>query len=214
MHVARNVCLAITASIAALTVCNCRAADFDLQSDLEAILNEEGLTGIAWSLLREDGDVGTGATGLRDNSSQLTFTANTRFHIGSLTKSLLATGVLRLATQGLIDLDAPASRYLPDVSFVSPWKGHSEVTVRHLLDHTSGLSDAYLWQVFSERPDPQTPLSAAFPDPKTQLRIRSQPGSRFSYSNMGYTLLGMIIESVADRRYEAYLGRIGVRPHF
>ena len=50
---------------------------------------------------------------------------NTRFHVGSLTKSLLATGGLRLVTEGLIELDAPASRYLPDLSFDNSWNGSS-----------------------------------------------------------------------------------------
>jgi CubicO group peptidase (beta-lactamase class C family) len=122
-----------------------------------------------------------------------------------MTKSLLATGVLRLVTEGVIELDAPASRYLPYLSFDNPWKGLADVTVRHLLDHTSGLNDAHMWQMFSERSKPDTPLIAAFPEPETQLRIRSRPGSRFSYSNMGYTLLGMIIESVVGGRYEEYL---------
>jgi len=202
---ARNIYLAIVATIAVLSVSNCRAAETDLQSDLEIILIEEGLTGIAWSLIGENGKVSLGALGLRDNPSQSNFTIDTRFHVGSLTKSLLATGVLRLATEGLIELDAPASRYLSNFSFENPWKGLADVTVRHLLDHTSGLNDAHLWQLFSERPKPNAPLIAAFPEQEVQLQIRSRPGSRFSYSNMGYTVLGMIIESIVDGSYETYL---------
>lgn len=195
----------MVATIAVLPVSNCRAAATDLPSDLEIILIEEGLTGVAWSLIGENGEVSLGATGLRDNPSQSNFTIDTRFHVGSLTKSLLATGVLRLATEGLIELDAPASRYLSNLSFENPWKGLADVTVRHLLDHTSGLNDAHLWQLFSERPKPKTPLIAAFPEQEVQLRIRSRPGSRFSYSNMGYTVLGMIIESIVGGSYETYL---------
>ena len=122
-----------------------------------------------------------------------------------MTKSLLATGVLRLATEGLVELDAPVSRYLPNLDFENPWKGRVVVSVRHLLDHTSGLNDAYLWQMFSERPDPKTALIAAFPEQEVQLLIRSRPGSRFSYSNMGYTLLGLIVESAVGGAYETYL---------
>lgn len=205
MLLARNIYLAMVATIAVLPVSNCRAAATDLPSDLEIILIEEGLTGVAWSLIGENGEVSLGATGLRDNPSQSNFTIDTRFHVGSLTKSLLATGVLRLATEGLIELDAPASRYLSNLSFENPWKGLADVTVRHLLDHTSGLNDAHLWQLFSERPKPKTPLIAAFPEQEVQLRIRSRPGSRFSYSNMGYTVLGMIIESIVGGSYETYL---------
>jgi len=195
----------VVATVAVLSVSVCPAADPVLQSSIEAVLAEEGLTGIAWSLVGEDGDVSLGTAGLRDNPSRIDFTVQTRFHVGSLTKSLLATGVLRLVTEGLIELDAPASRYLPNIAFSNPWKSSSEVTVRHLLDHTSGLNDAHMWQMFSERPNPDTPLVETFPEPETMLRIRSRPGSRFSYSNMGYTLLGLIIESVTGRRYETYL---------
>ena len=197
--------LAMIAAISVLWVSVCGATETELQRDIEAVLSGEGLTGIAWALVDENGDVNLGAAGLRDKPAEVNFTISTRFHVGSLTKSLLATGVLRLATEGRIDLDAPASRYLYGLSCSNPWARLSEVTVRHLLDHTSGLNDAHMWQMFSERPGPDTPLIAAFPDPQTQLRIRSRPGSRFSYSNMGYTLLGMIIESVVEDRYEAYL---------
>jgi CubicO group peptidase (beta-lactamase class C family) len=205
MLLARNIYLATAALVAVLSVSYCGAAEPNLQSDLDEVLVKEGLTGVAWSLIGENGEVSLGATGLRDNLFQSDFTINTRFHVGSMTKSLLATGVLRLVTEGVIELDAPASRYLPDLSFENPWKGLADVTVRHLLDHTSGLNDANMWQMFSERPKPETPLIAAFPEPETQLRIRSRPGSRFSYSNMGYTLLGMIIESVVGGSYEVYL---------
>jgi CubicO group peptidase (beta-lactamase class C family) len=99
----------------------------------------------------------------------------------------------------------PAIRYLPNLFPDNPPAGFSDITVRHLLDHTAGLNDAHMWQIFSERADPDAQLITAFPDPKIQLQVRSQPGSRFSYSNMGYTLLGMILESVVGTRYETYL---------
>ncbi|MGI9249416.1 MAG: serine hydrolase domain-containing protein [Woeseiaceae bacterium] len=176
-----------------------------MQSRIEEVLAEERLTGIAWALVGENGDVRLGATGFRDNATQSGFTTDTRFHVGSVTKSLLSTGVLRLATTGAIELDSPVARYLPDLRFDNPWRGNSQVTVRHLLDHTSGLEDARMWQMFSERAKADTPLLAAFPDSQELLRIRSRPGSRFSYSNLGYTILGLIIESVAGDRYETYL---------
>ncbi|MEQ9561605.1 MAG: serine hydrolase domain-containing protein, partial [Woeseiaceae bacterium] len=135
-----------------------------------------------------------------------------RFHVGSLAKSVLATGVLRLATEGRIDIDAPIMNYLPGLVLMNLWMGSTDVTVRHLLDHTSGLNDAQLWHIFSERADPDAPLIAAFPDPGSQLKVRSRPGSRFSYSNIGYTLLGMIIEVVVGDRYETYLDEFVLAP--
>lgn len=185
----------------------CQAAQGNLESELEEVLAAEGLTGIAWALANEKGEVSLSAAGTRDSTTETRFTIDTRFHIGSVMKSLLATGILRLATVGSIELDAPADHYLPNLSFDNPWQDRTRVTVRHLLDHTAGLDDAHMWQMFSERPKPNTPLVAAFPEPSDLLRIRSRPGSRFSYSNMGYTLLGLIIETVTKENYETYLDK-------
>lgn len=180
-------------------------AENNLQRDMEKLLAEEALAGVAWALLNSDGSESLGAAGLQDNFENVPFDRNTRFHVGSITKSLLATGVLRLVTIGQLDLDAPVSRYLPDLPFENPWQAESPVTVRHLLDHTSGLDDARLWQMFSERAQPDTPLLEAFPASLLPLEIRARPGSRFSYSNSGYALLGLLIEAVVKTRYESYL---------
>lgn len=198
---------AFAVTTAALLCLAGRIAAADPQETIETILTDEGLTGVAWTLIHGPREVSIGSAGVQDSVAGSGFSPDTRFHVGSLTKSLLATGVLRLASEGRVELDAPASRYLPDLAFDNPWSGSVDVTVRHLLDHTSGLSDAHMWHLFSERADPDGSLIAAFPDPATQLRIRSRPGSRFSYSNMGYTLLGMVIETIVGDRYESYLDR-------
>lgn len=182
-----------------------RTDDASLQSDLDTILAEEGLTGIAWMLLDGSGETRSAANGFRDNEARIEFTTDTRFHVGSVSKVFLATGILRLASTGVIELDDPVSRYLPELPLNNPWIARSPVTVRHLLDHTSGLQDALLWQLFSERVVPDTPLIEAFPDPDSLLHIRVRPGTRFSYSNMGYALLGLVIEAATGERYESYL---------
>lgn len=205
-----RVCLAIASAVSVLWSFDGLATEASLQESIESILVEEGLTGIAWTVIDEE--VNIGSAGLQDNRSRSAFGPGTRFHIGSLTKTVLATGVLRLATEGRIDIDAPILNYLPGLHLTNPWEGSSDVTVRHLLDHTSGMNDAQLWHIFSERADPDASLIAAFPDPELQLRVRSQPGSRFSYSNTGYTLLGMIIEAVVGDRYETYLDEYVLAP--
>lgn len=209
---ARTACRLGLSALAFAWSSACLATEDSLQNDVERVLAEEGLAGIAWTLIDEKGEASVGSAGMRDNLSGAAFTPGTRYHVGSLTKAVLATGVLALATEGRIDLDAPASRYLPRLFSGQPPAGFSDITIRHLLDHTAGLDDAQLWQMFSQRADPDAPLIAAFPDPQRQLRVRARPGSRFSYSNTGYTLLGMIIESVAGARYESYLDEQLLRP--
>jgi len=179
--------------------------DISLEEEMSSILVQEKLVGVAWMLVTPKGGIETGAAGFSDNEAQSPFASQTRFHVGSVTKLLLSTGVLRMASTGLLELDDPADQYLPGLEFNNPWRDVAPVTVRHLLDHTSGLEDARLWQMFSERPQPDTALTDAFPDPEKLLQIRTRPGSRFSYSNMGYGLLGMIIESLGKQRYETWL---------
>ena len=125
------------AIIAVLLSCAGQAAKADLQQDIESVLVEEGLTGIAWALIGGSDEVSLGVAGLQDKLSGTAFAPNARFHVGSLTKTVLATGVLRLATEGRIDLDAPVLRYLPGLFPGTPPKNFSDITVRNLLDHTA-----------------------------------------------------------------------------
>ena len=179
------------------------APDTALRVQLERVLSEERLVGAAWATIDADGAVHTDAAGYRDNDARVPFTAATRFHVGSVAKAVLATGILRLVTEGRIGLDDPVRRILPALAIENPWESTHPVRVRHLLDHTSGLDDMRLRQMFSSRVAADAPLASAFRD--GDLRVRVPPGSRLSYSNTGYTVLGMIIETVTGVRYEDYL---------
>ena len=205
MSLTRVTPIVMALALAFFGVSDCSAATEDLDDALERTMSEQSLTGMVWSIVRGNGETTVGSAGVSDSETADRLSPDTRVHVGSLTKTLLATGILRLATEGRIDLDERAIHYLADLFPRDAPEGFSDITVRHLLDHTAGLSDAHMWQLFSERADPDAPLSAAFPHPSSQLQVRAQPGSRFSYSNMGYTLLGMIVESVVGERYETYL---------
>lgn len=177
------------------------AGMIELHADMEIAVEEGGLTGVVWATISPAG-IATGAAGLADAKRKKLLSADSKVQTGSIAKTFIATGILRLITEGRLALDSPVAPLLPDIKFDSHWTSSHPVLVRHLLDHTSGLDDARLWQVFSLGAVPDTPLSTSVRGP---LRIRSQPGSRLSYSNLGYTLLGMVIERVTGERYEQYL---------
>ncbi len=180
--------------------------------ELARVIADEGLAGAVWATVASDGGVETGATGLKDVRSGAALGPDDQVHVGSVAKTLLATGILRLVTEGRLELDAPVEDVLPDVRFVNPWGATDPVRVRHLLDHTSGLDDLHLWQFFSAKPAADTPLTAAFAGDPGLLRVRARPGTRFSYSNMGYALAGRVIESITGARYEQYLDAHLLRP--
>jgi CubicO group peptidase (beta-lactamase class C family) len=185
-----------------------------LTRDMATLLAQQELTGAVWATMdtATDPDIAVGATGLKHAHTGQPLTVEDRVHVGSVTKTVLATGVLRLISQDRLRLDTPVSELLPDVRFDNPWESTDPVRLRHLLDHTAGLDDARLWQVFSTQAQPDTPLVDAYVRDGGSLRIRSRPGTRFSYSNTGYGLLGGIIEAVTGERYERYLDTHLLRP--
>ncbi len=166
-------------------------------------LTSQGLQGAVWSTLA-DGNVVTGAASTRDARTGMPMQANDRVHVGSVAKTLLATGVLRLVTQGKLALDTPVAPLLPEIEFDNPWASTDPIRICHLLDHTAGLDDVRFSQAFTLVPREDTPLRDAF-DGRGPLRVRSRPGARHSYSNTSYTLLGMVVERITGTRYETYL---------
>jgi CubicO group peptidase (beta-lactamase class C family) len=175
------------------------AAD-DPAPRIAALLQAQGLAGAVWST-----PAGTGAAGLSDVQRAVPMRTDQRVHVGSVAKTVLATGILRLVSERRLTLDTPVAGLLPGMAFDNPWADSDPVRVRHLIDHTAGLDDARFWHVFTLQAGPDVPLAAAFPAGHGLLRVRSKPGTRFSYSNLGYTLLGMVIETVTRQRYERYL---------
>ncbi len=174
-----------------------------LAARIERAVADEQLVGVTWSLVTTEG-VTLGAAGIRDVSRGTRLAPSDRMHVGSVTKTLVATGVLALITEGRIALDAHVSALLPGVVIENPWNTSAPLRVRHLLDHTGGLDDARLWQVFTARGNPDAPLATAL-GARATITVRHVPGARFSYSNSSYLLLGLLIERVTGERYETWL---------
>ncbi|MFD9074884.1 serine hydrolase domain-containing protein [Streptomyces lasiicapitis] len=141
-------------------------------------------------------------SGLANVKSQAPVHPDSRFRIGSLTKMFTATAVLQLVGEHRVGLDAPVERYLPGVV-----RGHGNdgrvITVRQLLQHTSGLPD------FLDHLKPQDILKdpLVHRDPRDLVNLALEhprvfePGTDWDYSNTGYLLAGMIIEKVTGHSY-------------
>lgn len=186
------------------------AAPHDLAGAVGHELKAQGLQGAVWSLLGSDGGVQTGAAGVKDARDGRAMAPDDRVHVGSVAKTVLATGMLRLVSQGRLTLDSPLGELLPQVAFDNPWSATDTLRLRHLLDHTACLDDARLSQVFTLAPAADTPLAALVD--RVPLTVRCRPGTRHSYSNTGYTLLGMVVEAVTGQRYEAWASAQLLRP--
>jgi len=164
-----------------------------------------------------------GASGFADLMDGTPMPPEGAFRIGSITKMFTATVIVQLAEDGVLTLDDPMALWLPKVADQLPYG--DQITLRHLLTHTSGLfsvveHEAYWADLFSEMEiDEDTgavTLACVQRDPHDTLgryvygkNANFEPGARWSYSNTNYTLLGMVIEAAAEVPLaEAYRTRI------
>ena len=162
--------------------------------------------GLSVALIDEQGTRWTGATGLATIRTSTPATPQTIVPWFSMTKIMTATAVLQLTDRGKLDLDAPASRYLPEFAPVPRRANDPPVTVRHLLNHSSGLPNP-IPVAWVHPADATGPDNRAFTHRLLARRIRltASPGGRTAYSNLGYLVLGEVIARASGVRYEDYI---------
>ncbi len=130
-------------------------------------------------------------------------TPQTPFFIGSVTKSFTALAVMQLVEAGKVELDAPVQRYLPWFR-VADSEASALMTVRHLLNQTSGLSmiaGNVALADFDDRPDAAERRIRAL----ATVKITRPVGSKWEYSNLNYNILGLIVETVSGEPYAEYI---------
>jgi CubicO group peptidase (beta-lactamase class C family) len=143
------------------------------------------------------------AFGLENLETGTPAAANTIYKIGSNTKQFTATAILLLAEAGALTLDDPLSRHLPDFPHAS------EVTLRQMLTHTSGLGNF----TNTHPPEKIMQMSRLDYDQKALLAAMAAtdplfvapPGTAWSYSNTAYVLLGIVVEKVSGQSWGAFL---------
>ena len=127
-----------------------------LEEDLKKAAASENLTGAVWSTVSDD-IVTTGAIGLMNADTKEILENDDRVLIGSVTKTLIATGILRLSSQRKLDIDAPVYKILPNITFDNPWREENTVIIRDLLNHTSVIEHSRFWQLYSTKANSSTP---------------------------------------------------------
>jgi len=136
--------------------------------------------------------------GLADRGRHLPVTPQTQFRIGSITKQFTAASILKLQEQGKLSVTDKLSKYIPD------FPRGDEVTLRHLLTHTSGIHS------YTDKPDFMKTVTQPV---KTEELIQSfkndpydfDPGAKWRYDNSGYFLLGYVVEKVSGMAYGDFL---------
>ncbi len=184
--------LAIAFSGAAL------AASLDaLDTRLERIVEDQGIVGLAYSLV-EDGQVVRSAAIGRVAPGGEPLTTASALRVGSISKNVTALVAVTLMAEGLLTLDTPVSQVLPELELDNPWAVESPLRFGHLLEHTGGLpGSGHRSHVDSEEVLSPSEVVLARP-----LGLRWPPGRYFSYSNLGTTLAAAVMEQLTGRTFD------------
>ncbi|WP_217708408.1 serine hydrolase domain-containing protein [Nonomuraea rhodomycinica] len=171
-----------------------------LRRDADAIA-ALGVTGVQARLVTPDGRNLTATSGAAALTARRPVPRDGHFRIASITKAFVATVVLQLAGEGRLSPDDTVERWLPGVVSGNGNDGRA-ITIRHLLQHTSGIHDDY--PDYTSAKDFQRHRYDAHTPEQTVARAMRhrpdfRPGTRWGYSNTGYVLLGMVIERATGR---------------
>ena len=188
-----------------------------LTDTLEVIIAEQDIPGATAACVLPDGQLISTAAGLADREKQSLMAPGARMLLGSVGKVFVSAVFLQLVDEGKIDLDQKVSGYFPDADWFDRLPNAADLTVRSLLNHTSGLpryvfDPAFVAAIKADHMRSWTPLEclSVILDKKALHPV----GRGWAYSDTNYILLGMIIEKVTGQPYYDELQIRIVKPFY
>jgi len=184
------------------------AWDDAIDDYIKAEMERRHIPGVALAVARDGKLVKARGYGVANVEHDVPVTPDTVFELASLTKQFTATAIMLLVEDGKVQLDDPVSAHLPRTP--ETWK---DVTVRHLLTHTAGLPglDGGFKSLATGGVRLRYSTAQMF-DAATKDALSFPAGERWQYSDVGYFLLGMIIESASGQRYREFVGERFFKP--
>ncbi|HWS89055.1 MAG TPA: serine hydrolase domain-containing protein [Pyrinomonadaceae bacterium] len=179
-------------------------------------LRGAGFVGSSFYFVRDNRVVARELYGLADAGRGVPVDEETIYHWASITKTLTGIAIMQLRDRGLLRLDDPVVKYVPELRGAhNPFGDMSEITIRHLLTHSAGFRNPTWgswrdgskdWQPFE--PPGWAQLAAMMP----YTEVLFKPGSRFGYSNPGVIYLGRVVETLSHDDYEVYIDKNIFKP--
>jgi CubicO group peptidase (beta-lactamase class C family) len=177
-------------------------------------LTDAGVVGGSLVLIKEGNPAVETHHGFANLEKQQRVDAGTIYHWASNTKPFTGIAIMQLRDRGMIKLDDPVTKYVPELRKIhNPFGSMDAITVRHLLTHSGGFRNG-TWPWRNNKPwEPFEPtewaqLVAMFPF----TEVLFEPGTKYSYSNPGIIYLGRVIEEVSGDSYETYIDKNVLRP--
>ncbi|MCW8934523.1 MAG: beta-lactamase family protein [Gammaproteobacteria bacterium] len=197
----------LTASKPKSTSAAASALSTAFQSALDDFQKQYNFPGATAAFVLQDGTVGVAATGVSDIETGTLMNTQSRMLSASIGKTFVGATTIALAHEGLLDLDTPVSQWLGDRQWFNRLPNHNAITLRQLLNHTSGLPDHVHLQSFATAVshkwrDKDNPFP---PEALIQFVLDLPPlfkaGKGWAYTDTGYILIGLVIEKVTARSY-------------
>ncbi len=179
----------------------------DLSSLLDNVIEKHGIPGLSMAVIKDGKIADAAVAGRHQMNKETPVTANNRFHLGSITKSMTATLIGKLIQKGKLKPEATLKSIFPDINMLPAYES---VTVEQLLNHTAGIP-GYLTVTDEEEaklltlPGNASQQRLAFANKVLREEPMTTPGTAFAYSNAGYSLLGTITEKITGKSWEAQL---------
>jgi D-alanyl-D-alanine carboxypeptidase len=170
---------------------------------LEGQMLERGLPGVAAGVVADQELVWSAGFGFADSAARIPMTPQTKFRMASHSKLFTATAVMQLREQGKLRLDDPVSKYLPWFTIKPAESDDPPITIEELLTHSSGLpreAGAH-WTTF------EFPTTEQLRDLMRAREAAFAPEVRWKYSNLGFSVAGMIVEAVSGQKWADYVQR-------
>ncbi len=162
----------------------------------------EKIPGFAYGIVADGKLIHTGFVGTNNQKSKPAVTANSVFRIASMSKSFAALAILKLRDAGKLQLDDPVIKYIPELSNQpSLTTDAPPITIRNLVSHTAGFPEDNPW---GDRQLQDT--DKEFTDfLRGGISLSNIPSQSYEYSNLGFTMLGLIITRTSGKHYEQYI---------
>ena len=164
-------------------------------------MKKRDVTGLSIALVDDQRVVWAEGFGYADKAGTVPASPETVYRAGSISKLFTATAAMQLAERGKMDIDRPLGDYLPGFSIRTRFADAAPVTPRSIMTHHSGLPSDYLKGMWTRNPEPFTRVADHIKDEYAA----NPPGTVFSYSNLGVTLLGDAIGKVAGRDFASHV---------
>jgi CubicO group peptidase (beta-lactamase class C family) len=178
-----------------------------LQSEIRRLLDSAGVASLAVAVARDGVVLWEEGFGYADLERRVPATATTLYSLASISKPFTATAVMQLVEQGRVQLDRPVDDYLGGQRLAGLAGDRAGATVRRVLSHTAGLPLHYRFFYAGDSAAPDVPRTI-----ERYGRIVFPPGDVYSYSNLGFGILGEVVAHVAGTSYETYMRDKVFRP--